>query len=135
MDLLILDISCKQNHTVCGLLWLAFNYHEDFFFIKFLRSTHIWAYTVLYSFMWLNNILLLGWDGWIASPTQLKWVLASSGRCEVQGSLVCCSPQGCNESDMTKWLNNNTLFYGYAKLYPFICWRIFGLFPLSGYYE
>ena len=23
-----------------------------------------------------------------------------------QGSLACCSPWGCKESDMTKWLNN-----------------------------
>ena len=26
---------------------------------------------------------------------------------EVQGNLVCCSPWGCKESDMTEWLNNN----------------------------
>ena len=26
---------------------------------------------------------------------------------EGQGSLVRCSPQGCKESDMTEWLNNN----------------------------
>ena len=26
---------------------------------------------------------------------------------EGQGSLVCCSPQGCKESDMTEQLNNN----------------------------
>ena len=26
---------------------------------------------------------------------------------EGQGSLVCCSPWGCKESDMTEWLNNN----------------------------
>ena len=25
---------------------------------------------------------------------------------EGQGSLVCCSPWGCKESDMTEWLNN-----------------------------
>ena len=24
---------------------------------------------------------------------------------EVQGSLVCCSPWGCKEFDMTEWLN------------------------------
>ena len=26
---------------------------------------------------------------------------------ERQGSLVCCSPWGCKESDTTEWLNNN----------------------------
>ena len=29
------------------------------------------------------------------------------GDVEGQGSLVCCSPQGCKESDMTEWLNSN----------------------------
>ena len=28
---------------------------------------------------------------------------------EGQGSLVCCSPWGCKESDMTEWLNNNIM--------------------------
>ena len=26
---------------------------------------------------------------------------------EGQGSLVCCSPWGCKETDMAEWLNNN----------------------------
>ena len=26
---------------------------------------------------------------------------------EGQGSLMCCSPWGCKESDTTEWLNNN----------------------------
>ena len=26
---------------------------------------------------------------------------------EGQGSLACCSPWGCKESDTTEWLNNN----------------------------
>ena len=29
---------------------------------------------------------------------------------ERQGSLACCSPWGCEESDTTKWLSNNTIF-------------------------
>ena len=28
--------------------------------------------------------------------------------CEAQGSLVCCSPWGCKESDTTEGLNNNS---------------------------
>ena len=30
---------------------------------------------------------------------------------EGPGNLVCCSPWGCKESDMTEWLNNNKLLY------------------------
>ena len=28
---------------------------------------------------------------------------------EGQGSLVCCSPWGCKELDMTEWLNHNNV--------------------------
>ena len=48
-----------------------------------------------------------GWDGWMASLTRWTWVWASSRRWWKQGSLVCCSPWGHNESDTTEWLNNN----------------------------
>ena len=41
------------------------------------------------------------WDDWVASPTQCTWVWDPEG----QGSLACCSPWGCRESDMTEWLN------------------------------
>ena len=35
---------------------------------------------------------------------------------ERQGSLVCCSPWGCKQSDMTEQLNdNNLLFKGRRK--------------------
>ena len=30
----------------------------------------------------------------------------SLGDGEGQGSLACCSPQGCKESDSTEWLNH-----------------------------
>ena len=46
-----------------------------------------------------------GWDDWMASPTQWTWVWASSGFGYGQGSLVCCSPWGCKQLDMTEWLN------------------------------
>ena len=37
------------------------------------------------------------------------------GDCEGQGGLVCCSPGGHKESDMTWWLNNNnTTFIHYS---------------------
>ena len=32
----------------------------------------------------------------------------TSGNSERQGSLVCCSPWGCRESDMTERLNSST---------------------------
>ena len=35
----------------------------------------------------------------------------SPGDREVQGSLVCCSPRGCNESDRAEELNNNNSAY------------------------
>ena len=67
-----------------------------------------------------------GQDGWMASLTRWTWVWASSGRMRWldgitnsmdvslsklrelvmgQGSLVCCSPSGCKETDMTEQLN------------------------------
>ena len=42
-----------------------------------------------------------GWDGWMASLTQWTWVWANSGDVEGQGSPACCSPWGCQKSDMT----------------------------------
>ena len=46
-----------------------------------------------------------GWDGWMASMTQWTWVWAISCVGDGQGSLVCCIPWGCKESDMTEELN------------------------------
>ena len=40
----------------------------------------------------------------------------TSGDSEEQGSLECCSPWGCKESDTTEWLNNNTHLYGFIQL-------------------
>ena len=40
-----------------------------------------------------------GWDGSIASLTQLTWIWANLGDGEGQGTLVCCSLYGCEESD------------------------------------
>ena len=41
---------------------------------------------------------------------------------EGQGSLVCCSSQGCKESDMAEWLNNihiYTYIYTYMYIYMY----------------
>ena len=51
-------------------------------------------------------------DGWMASPMHWTWtwqILAGDG--EGQGALVCCSPWGCKESDITGWLNNKKKYY------------------------
>ena len=61
------------------------------------------------------------WDGWMhqwLSGHELSklWEMVKN----IQGSLVCCSPWGPKESDMTEWLNNNkskqTVFL-YSKKY------------------
>ena len=46
-----------------------------------------------------------GWDGWMASLTRWTWIEATPGAGDGQGRLVCCSPWGRKESDMTKQLN------------------------------
>ena len=45
-----------------------------------------------------------GRDGWMASPTQWTWVWAASGVGDGHGSLACCSPWDCKESDTTEQL-------------------------------
>ena len=51
-----------------------------------------------------------GWDGWMASLTQWTWVEQTLGDSEGQGNLVCCSPWGCKELDMTEQLNNKLCY-------------------------
>ena len=41
------------------------------------------------------------WDGWMASPIKWTWIVQTLGDGRGQGSLVCCSPWGHKESDMT----------------------------------
>ena len=43
-----------------------------------------------------------GWDGWMASLTQWTWVEENSVESKQPGSLVCCSPWGRKELDMTE---------------------------------
>ena len=42
-----------------------------------------------------------GWDGWMVSWTQWRWVWVGDG----QGGLVCCSPWGRKKLDTTERLN------------------------------
>ena len=46
---------------------------------------------------------MVGWPHWL-NGHEFK---QTPGDGEGQGSLVCCSPRGGKESDMTEWLNNN----------------------------
>ena len=46
---------------------------------------------------------MAGWHHW-CNGHELGQTL---GNDEEQGGLVCCSPWGCKESDMTGWLNSN----------------------------
>ena len=45
------------------------------------------------------------WDGWMPSPTQWREFGWTPGVGDGQGGLVCWSPWGCKESDMTERLN------------------------------
>ena len=46
---------------------------------------------------------MVGWQHWL---TGYK-IKQAPGDGEGQRILVCCSPWGCKESDVTQWLNNN----------------------------
>ena len=46
---------------------------------------------------------------------------------EGQGSLACCSPWGCKESDTTEWLNWTELNW-----YPLSCWYYLTISPSAG---
>ena len=46
-----------------------------------------------------------GWDGWMALRLDGHEFEQAPGVDDGQGCLVCCSPWGCKELDMTEWLN------------------------------
>ena len=48
-----------------------------------------------------------GWAGWMASLTQWTWVWVGSESWWWQGGLLCCSPWGHRESDITDWTDLN----------------------------
>jgi len=50
---------------------------------------------------------MTGWNGWMALLSQWTWVWQAPGDGDGQGSLECCSPWVCKESDMTDGLNSN----------------------------
>ena len=77
---------------------------------------------------------MVGWHHWL-NEHEFEQMLGDG---EGQGSLACCHPWGCKDSDMTEWLNsnNNIALYGYTTF----CLSIYSLiviwiFPCFGYYE
>ena len=54
-----------------------------------------------------------------------------------QGSLVCCSPWGLKESDMTQWMNSNNQSFQAMFLQVnniWLCYKYFKVFILHKYY-
>ena len=63
---------------------------------------------------------LVGWHHWLDGDEFEPSLRDGEG----QGSLACCSPWGCEESDMTEWLNNKLLFIFIDVITP-IFWNFF----------
>ena len=56
---------------------------------------------------------MVGWHHWL----NIYEFEQAPGDGEGQGSLWCCSPWGCKESDVTEWLNiNNNYNQGFSKI-------------------
>ena len=51
----------------------------------------------------VTEVEMVGWHHWLNGHECDQ----APGDSEGQGSLACCSPWGCKESDMTEWLNNS----------------------------
>ena len=58
----------------------------------------------------------VGWYHWL-NGCDFEQALQDG---EGQGSLACCSPWGCEESDTTEQLNNNNNIYIYIYIYSYI---------------
>ena len=65
---------------------------------------------------------MVEWHHWL-SGHEFEQALEDS---EGQGSLECCSPWGCKESDTTEWLNNNVIAFYKCFIYP---WNKVHQFP------
>ena len=59
---------------------------------------------------------MVGWHHWF-NGHEFEQTLGDSGG---QGSLACCSPGGCQESDMTEQLNNNNNSFWVLSLLPWL---------------
>ena len=74
-----------------------------------------------------------GWNCWTTSPTQWTWVWASSRNWWWAGSLACCSPWSCKESDTTKRLNRRDESSKYS-CHSYIFWMSWSLPLLQGWF-
>ena len=68
--------------------------------------TRLSDFAFTFHFDALEKEMATGWEGWMASRTQLDGITRhepeqTQGDSEEQGSLVCCSSQACKELDMT----------------------------------
>ena len=97
---------CKFGFYVCDLFLLC----KVHLYHLFLDSAYK-GYCVIFLFLWLTSPwcwgrLKAGGErddrGWMASPTQWRWVGVDSGKWWWTGNLVCCSPWGCTQSDTTE---------------------------------
>ena len=91
---------------------------------------------------WLRKTLMLGkiegggkgdnrgWDDWTASPTQWTWVWTNPGSWWSTGSLVCRSPWGHKELNITEfdWTTTATQRLSLWHQYP-LCNPYWGLIP------
>ena len=88
----------SPEHSLEGLMWkLKLQY-----FGHLMQRTDSFEKTLLLGK--IEGRRRRGLDGWMASVTQHELAWAPGAR-DVQGSLVCCSPWGCKESDTTERMN------------------------------
>ena len=62
---------------------------------------------------------MIGWHHWLDGHEFEQALGAGDG----QGSLVCCSPWGCKESDMTEQVNNNMFFVLWRYILKCVAWN------------
>ena len=72
---------------------------------------------------WRQEKGMTAWNDWMASLIQWTWVWAGFGVGDGQGSLVCCSPWGCKESDMTEQLNWFNVSENWESWFSELYWR------------
>ena len=112
------------------LLSLSFSFGEVLFcFNSFIFSIFLlkdsWFTVLLSAAQQSDSVILaemVGRHHWL-NGHELEQTLGDG---EGQGSLACCSPWGCKESDMTEWLNNNIYIFFFFLRYSFSLWFIIG---------
>ena len=60
---------------------------------------------------------MVGWHHWL-NGHEFK---QAPGTGDGQGSLACCSPWGCKDSDTTERLNWTDMYFNYPEVYFFNC--------------